>query len=219
MNLGFRLIICSCVLCSLCVSCNESGERLREGDFLFQDLNCGELCDAIEAVTEGINGKDFSHCGMVITINDTLMVVEAIGDGVQLNSLSTFLARSGDTEALANTTVARLKSEFNPLIKKAKSFALDKIGQPYDSEFLLDNGKWYCSELLYEAFKVANGNEDFFELAPMTYKDPNSGQFFPAWVSYYEALNTVIPEGKPGLNPGSISRSEKIEVINIDKIK
>lgn len=219
MNLGFRLIICSCVLCSLYVSCNESGERLREGDFLFQDLNCGELCDAIEAVTEGINGKDFSHCGMVITINDTLMVVEAIGDGVQLNSLSTFLARSGDTEALANTTVARLKSEFNPLIKKAKSFALDKIGQPYDSEFLLDNGKWYCSELLYEAFKVANGNEDFFELAPMTYKDPNSGQFFPAWVSYYEALNTVIPEGKPGLNPGSISRSEKIEVINIDKIK
>lgn len=201
------------------MSCNESGERLREGDFLFQDLNCGELCDAIEAVTEGINGKDFSHCGMVITINDTLMVVEAIGDGVQLNSLSTFLARSGDTEALANTTVARLKSEFNPLIKKAKSFALDKIGQPYDSEFLLDNGKWYCSELLYEAFKVANGNEDFFELAPMTYKDPNSGQFFPAWVSYYEALNTVIPEGKPGLNPGSISRSEKIEVINIDKIK
>lgn len=170
-------------------------------------------------MTEGINGKDFSHCGMVITINDTLMVVEAIGDGVQLNSLSTFLARSGDTEALANTTVARLKSEFNPLIKKAKSFALDKIGQPYDSEFLLDNGKWYCSELLYEAFKVANGNEDFFELAPMTYKDPNSGQFFPAWVSYYEALNTVIPEGKPGLNPGSISRSEKIEVINIDKIK
>ncbi len=55
-------------------------ETLQEGDLLFQNLNCGELCDAIEAVTEGVNGKDFSHCAMVVKINDSLKVVEAIGD-------------------------------------------------------------------------------------------------------------------------------------------
>jgi hypothetical protein len=33
---------------------NGNLETLQEGDLLFQDLNCGELCDAIEAVTEEV---------------------------------------------------------------------------------------------------------------------------------------------------------------------
>ena len=41
---------------------NEALTTLKEGDLLFQDLNCGELCDAIETVTQGVDGKDFSHC-------------------------------------------------------------------------------------------------------------------------------------------------------------
>jgi hypothetical protein len=32
----------------------ENLETLQEGDLLFQNLNCGELCDAIEAVTEEV---------------------------------------------------------------------------------------------------------------------------------------------------------------------
>ena len=54
--------------------------ELREGDLLFQNLNCGALCDAIETVTEGVDGKDFSHCGIVVELNDSLKVIEAIGD-------------------------------------------------------------------------------------------------------------------------------------------
>jgi hypothetical protein len=34
-------------------------ETLQEGDLLFQDLNCGELCDAIEAVTEEVRCPRF----------------------------------------------------------------------------------------------------------------------------------------------------------------
>ncbi len=83
-------------------------ETLQEGDLLFQDLNCGELCDAIEAVTEGVNGKDFSHCAMVVKINDSLQVVEAIGDQVQVNTLKDFFARSGDTASIQNITVGRV---------------------------------------------------------------------------------------------------------------
>ena len=57
-----------CYCCTLAPSCNHShqSESLQDGDLLFQDLNCGELCNAIEAVTEGVNGKDFSHCAIVV---------------------------------------------------------------------------------------------------------------------------------------------------------
>ena len=81
---------------------------IQEGDLLFQDLDCGPLCDAIEAVTEGVNGKDFSHCAMVVKINDSLKVVEAIGDQVQVITLHDFFARSGDTASIQNITVGRV---------------------------------------------------------------------------------------------------------------
>ena len=39
---------------------------------------------------------------------------------------------------------------------------INQVGAPYDEPFLLNNGKWYCSELLYEGYKAANdGNEVF----------------------------------------------------------
>lgn len=194
----------------------EPQSGLQEGDLLFQDLDCGALCDAIEAVTEGVNGKDFSHCGIVVKINDTLMVIEAIGDKVQLSSPRDFFRRSGDTSEIRNVSVGRLSAKYRFLIEGASTYATQQLDQPYDDVFLLDNGRWYCSELLYESFKEANGGEDFFELGSMTFKDPKSGSFFPAWVRYYEQLDQEIPEGKPGLNPGSISRSDKIEIININ---
>lgn len=63
-------------------------------------------------------------------------------------------------------------------------------------------------------FKEANNQKDFFELEPMTFKDPNSKEFFPAWINYYNESGKDIPEGKQGINPGLISRSGKIRIIN-----
>ncbi len=189
-------------------------QRLKEGDLLFQDLNCGELCDAIEAVTEGVHGKDFSHCAMVVSLGDSLMIVEAIGSKVQLNSVHRFFARSGDTLEIKNIAVGRVNQQYTALIPQAVSNAKALVGQPYDDAFLPNNGSWYCSEVLYEAFRKAS-NSEFFELQPMTFKDPRTKDFFPAWIQYYRDLKTEIPEAVPGLNPGSISRSDKIEIIEI----
>lgn len=193
--------------------------NLQEGDLLFQDLNCGELCDAIEAVTEGVNGKDFSHCAMVVKINDTLQVVEAIGDKVQVTSLRNFFARSGDTTTIQNITVGRVLEKYHPIIARAAMKAKAHIGEPYDDVFLMNNNSWYCSELLYESFKAANDSNDFFELNPMTFKDPKTNDYFPAWVDYYQQLKTDIPEGRPGINPGLISRSDKIEIVPLKCFK
>jgi len=218
---AYQLVFLLLFLATLISSCNsdQSKKQLQEGDLLFQDLDCGGLCDAIEAVTEGVNGKDFSHCAMVVRVGDSLKIVEAIGSKVRLTKVEDFLKRSKDVDSLKSITVARVAHVHESLIKGASDYALSKVGEPYDNEFLMDNGSWYCSELLYESFKYANGGEDFFQLYPMTYKVPNQDEFFPVWVEYYEDLQKPIPEGEPGLNPGSISRSDRIDIIQIDSFQ
>lgn len=181
---------------------------LQRGDLIFQNLDCGPMCDAIEAVTEGVDGQDFSHVAMVCKKGDSLMVIEAMGAGVRMVSLDFFEKRTKN-----RMYVGRLKKQYRNLIKDAIAFSEKQIGVPYDDEFIYDNGKYYCSELIYDAFKVANRNVPIFTLEPMTYKQPGSDSFFPVWVEYYKQLNAEIPEGKPGCNPGGLSRSPKINII------
>lgn len=202
----------------LITACNKPQPAIQEGDILFQNLDCGDLCNAIETVTHGIDGKSFSHCSLVIKDNDSLKVVEAIGGNVQINTLQKFFKRSGDTNEIKNITIARVKPSYKDLISSANNFAKQQIGKSYDDEFIMNNGKWYCSELLYEAFKQANNNNDFFTLEPMTFKDPATKAFFPAWIEYYKNINKEIPEGKPGINPGLMSRSDKLDIITIKKL-
>jgi uncharacterized protein YycO len=190
---------------------------LREGDILFQDLNCGELCDAIETVTEGYKGRKFSHCGLVVKQGDSLMILEAIGDKVQLNTLKAFVRRSGDTAEVKNLLLGRLKPSYLKILPNALQFAMSQIGKPYDDAFLIGNGKWYCSELIYEAFNK-NGMP-IFTLEPMTFKNPMTKDFFPAWINYYDNLKIPIPEKEPGINPGLMSRSDKLDIIPIQKIQ
>lgn len=108
--------------------------------------------------------------------------------------------------------VGRLKAKYHLLIPDAIAFALQQLGVPYDDEYVYGNGSYYCSELIYDAFKAANNDSPFFKLYPMTYKKPGTDEYFPAWVDYYKSIGKQIPEGLPGCNPGGISLSDKIEV-------
>jgi hypothetical protein len=155
-----------------------------------------------------VNGMDFSHCAMVIEEHDSLKVIEAIGESVQVTSLKDFKQRSN------KIVVARLKKMNEGIITRAVAYAKSLKGKPYDEVFLLNNDRYYCSELLYESFKVANHGKPIFELAPMTFMDPATKAYYPVWVDYYHELNCPIPEGKPGLNPGSISRSPVLELLD-----
>ena len=60
-------------------------------------------------------------------------------------------------------------------------------------------------------FLFANDNQDFFALKPMTYK--LNGETLPIWKEYFQKLNILIPENEPGINPGGISLSPKINII------
>ena len=182
--------------------------QLKDGDLLFQDMDCGPLCDAIEAVTQGYNGQDFSHMGLVYHRNDTTYIIEAAGKAVRLSTLESF---SKNTKK--PMVVGRLKKQFTKIIPTAINFSLLQIGTPYDDEYVYDNGSYYCSELIYDAFKNANKGNPLFELQPMTYVKPGTEEFFPAWVEYYSAIGKVIPEGECGCNPGGMSMSDKIEIV------
>lgn len=192
---------------------SDFSSTLKAGDIIFQDLDCGPLCEAIEAVTQGAEGRDFSHCAMAVEHDGKIMLAEAIGSGVQLTPLAVFLQRSGDTGVIKNLMVARLAPSYQHLIPEATQFTLNQLGQPYDREFIMDNGSWYCSELIYEAFRQANDGEEVFSLEPMTFKAPGTEDYFPVWKEYYEELGAPIPEGDPGINPGLISRSPKLQIV------
>lgn len=165
------------------------------------------MCEAINEVTTGYAGLKFNHIGLVAIKNDEIYVIEASGEAVKSTPLNTFLRYSSQTMYLG-----RLKEEYVDLIPDAIAFASKQIGVPYDDEFLYDNGKYYCSELIYDAFKSAY-KQPFFSLFPMTYKPLGSNTYFPVWVNYFKELGQPIPEGLPGCNPGGLSISDRITIL------
>ncbi|NJN77641.1 MAG: hypothetical protein HC803_04355 [Saprospiraceae bacterium] len=197
-------------------SCQTAEDfQLQEGDLLFQDSDCGEFCDAIEAVTEGINGYEFSHVGLLMKDKDgTLKVMEAITVGVVLTPLDSFLNRSFDAKNQPKVVVGRLKSEHQNLVSDAIKFIHSKMNATYDFVFNIENDSFYCSELIHLAFQSANNNQPIFETPKMTFKAPNTDSTFAIWQTYFEELGQPIPEGKIGLNPGSMSRSPYLEIVH-----
>ncbi|WP_428400362.1 YiiX/YebB-like N1pC/P60 family cysteine hydrolase [Niabella insulamsoli] len=181
---------------------------LKTGDLLFQNLDCGDMCEAIEAVTRGWHKHDFSHMGMVEREGGNIYIWESVAAGVRRLALDSFSKRS------AHQLIAgRLKRRYRKLIPSAIGYLHQQIGVAYDLAFLPDNGKFYCSELIYEAFKNAAGGKPLFKLEPMTFKRPGSDEYFPVWEKYYQQLEIPIPEGVPGCNPGGLSRSRKITIV------
>ena len=216
------------IIFSSCVAEKEKEFQLQVGDFLFQDLDSSPLCEAIESVTPGYNNGNFSHVGIIIKGGDPILqnvdskfeekyfynlqqdykVLEAIPAEVTTTRLDSFLNNSLDSLSNPKVIVGRLKVEYRYLIKDAIRFLNGKIGVKYDDEFLLNNEKYYCSELIYEAFK----KEDVFELAPMNFMNKEN-KIMPIWQNYYDKLNMKVPQGELGINPGLMSISNKIDII------
>lgn len=211
-------------ICAL-VSCNQgTSKRLvqpnviefRDGDILFQDLDCGPFCDAIEKVTSGYHGYNLSHVGMVVNYGKgKTKVIEANGQGVILTPIDIFLNRQLDSIGNPKVIHARLNPENRRLIPKAIEESKALLGKSYDEVFDINNDSYYCSELIYWAFKNANQGIPIFGLYPMTFVDPETLKTFEIWVDYYEDLGLPIPEGEPGLNPGGMSTSPSLEIIEV----
>ena len=188
---------------------------LQPGDLLFQDLDGSPFCDAVEKVTQGYGGADLTHVGIAArSAGGEVVVLEAVEEGVTATPLDAFLARSHDGNGKPKVLVGRLTGRYRPLIQQAlvEGFALK--GKPYDKVFDVQNDAYYCSELVYVCFRNANRGKPLFELRPMTFVDPDTGETFAAWKEYFTELGVAIPEGKSGLNPGGISRSSVLRIVH-----
>ena len=206
------------------ISCSPTNEKfeLMIGDILFQDLDSSPLCDAIEKVTPGFNNYNFSHIGIVVELGDAncinsdylyrdnIKILEAIPEKVKSTRLDSFLNRSFDKNNNPKVIVGRLKKEYSHIIDDAVTFLKSKVGENYDHDFLTNNNKYYCSELIHEAFK----KNQVFNLKPMTFIDPETNKIMDLWEEYYKELNIRVPEGEPGINPGNMSVSDKIEIVH-----
>lgn len=188
----------------------KSGFEFRVGDLIFQDCDCGELCDAIEDVTISRENRRYSHIGIVVEVGAHSKVIEANIGGVKKVDLNSFIYRYQTIDRKPTVSVGRLQPKYQNLISSAILFCLGQIGKKYDDEYLFNNGKYYCSELIYEAFASANKKKAFFQCAPMTFKKPNDTTTHTAFQKYYKQLSIDVPEGKLGINPGLISQDPRL---------
>ncbi len=185
--------------------------KLQNGDLLFQDLDCGALCDAIENATFNNKKYKISHVGIVLIEKDSIFVIEAY-DGVTKTPLQIFLNRSKTKDNKPRVIVARLKKKYQKYIPDFLNRLKQQIGKEYDTEFKLYNNKFYCSELIYETFLDEN-NQPLFLVKPMTFKNKITGKTDQAWIEYFKKQNIPIPEGKLGCNPADYLLNDMLNII------
>ena len=178
--------------------------QLHSGDLLFREKSSENISEAIDQVTQTSRETHFSHVGLVEVSDTGIVVLHAspVG-GTCVVALDEFLHPKGDSV----TVVAyRLKDEWKKTIPEALSKAKQMLGKPYNFSYILSDTAHYCSEFVYLAFVA----DSVFALEPMTFKDPATGNFPPAWVEYYQKMGIEIPEGLPGCNPNGLAASDKL---------
>lgn len=168
---------------------------------------------------------DFDHVGIFAIIDGKPTVIEAAPKkGVVATPLEEFMEEA--REDGGGVVVKRLRE--NCLAGKEASYpkqcnakidseidldecvqrAEEMLGLPYDWSFLPDNGKIYCSELVYESFVDRSGRH-IFTARPMNFRD-SGGNLPEFWSDLFAKLGEKIPEGIPGTNPNDLARETSL---------
>lgn len=120
-----------------------SASKLKEGDIVFQTSKSSQSKYIILATR-----SQWSHCGVIIERPDGLYVLEAIST-VSLTPYQQWVERGkGKHVSMKRYTEEPVKIKFSKY-----------LGKPYDLAFKFNNGKWYCSELVYDIYKRQLGVE------------------------------------------------------------
>ncbi len=171
---------------------------LKTGDLVFLDLDCGDLCNSIAAVTHQQFGKgpSLSHVGAIDRESGVLKVIEAwpIG-GVRETSWSEFSSRVKDPNKIL---IQRMTSEWRESAKIAVRNMRKFLGRPYDQIFTAGVNQFYCSELIFEGWKDIPNSP--FHLRPMYFGARESADY-RIWSEYYSGLGMEPPAGWPGVSP------------------
>ena len=118
-------------------------EDVREGDVIFQ-TSLSQQSPLIKMGTR----STITHCGVVVMKDGKPYVLETQKTLV-LTPLKKFIARGKDGKYWHK------RPKLNNIKIKYNSY----LGKPYDLAFKFDNGKFYCSELIYDIYLSLLGIE------------------------------------------------------------
>ena len=117
---------------------NPDVTDLQEGDVVFIESQSSQS----PYIKLGTMSK-WTHCGVVVNTPEGLKVLEA-SKTVRLTPFSNFIGAAKNE----NWCVRRPKQKLESPIEYKRY-----LGQTYDLEFKFDNGKMYCSELVWLVYK------------------------------------------------------------------
>lgn len=202
----------------LLVSTLAVAQHLLHGDLLFVvQPRKGGFAGAIAEATNKASEAQIIHVAIVLQEDGETRILEASDEhGVWTCPIDTFLAHVPRTaDGKPSLLVGRLKkrSIVNASVERAKSY----IGRPYDWVFSTDEDAIYCSELIQLSYRTRKG-KPVFPLQPMSFHDA-SGAILPYWTEHYAKRGMAVPEGAPGTNPGDISRSRKLRLIEVKELR
>ena len=121
----------------------EPFEEVKEGDVIFQTSQ-SKQSPLIQIATR----SKISHCGIIVMKNGKPYVLETLKTLV-VTPLDKFIARGeGGKYWLKRSNKENIKIKYGSY-----------LGKPYDLAFKFDNGKFYCSELIYDIYKNQLGIE------------------------------------------------------------
>lgn len=134
------LLLITLTLAGVMFMMNDS---YKEGDIVFQ-ISTSRQSPLIQYATL----SPWSHCGIVIEKNNQLYVLEA-SNKVKLTPIKEWTKRGRFHK------VKRVRIIKQPIKVHYKQY----LGIPYDLAFKFNNGKYYCSELVWEIYKDQFGIE------------------------------------------------------------
>lgn len=204
----YRIAVMLCLLILLFTQCTarQNTVQLQNGDLLFVTAKETGLSGAINNVTQKQKTASFDHIGILEKVGKKLFVLHAAPkEGSQKQSLKDFAEDQKRDQQ--NIVVYRLKSEYQKSIPAAIEKAHSMLGKPYNFNYILDEGSYYCSDFVERAFR----KDHIFKLEPMTFMDPKTGKINTFWEEFYTKKNLKVPEGEPGCNPNGLAGSEKLE--------
>ena len=128
------------IMALMTISCNNDVDvnALQEGDIVFIESQSSQS----PYIKIGTMSK-WTHCGVVVNTPEGMKVLEA-SKTVKLTPFNSFIGRAKNE----NWCIKRPKQKLTKPINYNKY-----IGQPYDLEFKFNNGKMYCSELVWLVYK------------------------------------------------------------------
>lgn len=183
-----------------------SHSSFKTGDLIFVGIrpsaeDAGNMASAITAAT-GDAGLSMIHVGILELDEYGTWVIDATPEhGIARRTLDEFECEFRRDDSSTVFSVMRPDAHnLDEFVANAKKF----IGEKYDFTFLPDNDMHYCSELVYDAYKL-NG-ASLFDAVPMNFKAPD-GSFPEYWENLFGTLGMAVPQGVPGTNPQDMSQS------------